>query len=267
MPVELSVSSASESKAPVHHRKNINDVSLKQQRLRLSSVLEAIRTLSEIEQVSEVKFVALALQAISNKSDRLQVAQVSKLMAHESYPGQFGISVRKDLYLNKSLFLLDMLEIGKRKYTQLRQLLVSSDIRFPAYQKVIDHRDNIVLRSSLLLYPNPTTKIGVSVSYSESVKHTFKRIMATISPPSHKDFPLSFQIADGLVALEVILFTISIVPIPLRSLLFYFASTQLSLKLLQALNSGKTLLLILLIVSDRFCFVLLKKIRATSDSL
>ena len=91
-----------------------------------------------------------------------------------------------------------MLEIGKRKYTQLRQLLLSSDIRFPAYQKVIDQRNNIVLRSSLLLYPNPTTPIGVSVSYSEFVLHTFKRIMATISPPSPKDFPLSFQIADGL---------------------------------------------------------------------
>ena len=90
-----------------------------------------------------------------------------------------------------------MLEIGKRKYTQLRQLLLSSDIRFPAYQKVIDKRNNIVLRSSLLLYPNPTTPIGVSVSYSEFVLHTFKRIMATISPPSPKDFPLSFQKADG----------------------------------------------------------------------
>ena len=76
LPVELSVSSASESKTPVHHRKNINYVSLKQQRLRLSSVLEAIRILAEIEQVSEVKIAALALQAISNQSDCRQVAQV-----------------------------------------------------------------------------------------------------------------------------------------------------------------------------------------------
>ena len=133
--------------------KNINDVSLKQQRLKFSSVLDAIRALAEIVQVSEAKIAALALQAISNQSDCRQVAQVSKLIAHESYPGQFGIAVRKDLDLNKSLFLLDMLEIGKRKYTQLRQLLLSSDIRFPAYQKVIDHRNNIVLSSSLPLYP------------------------------------------------------------------------------------------------------------------
>ena len=81
-----------------------------------------IRTLAEIEQVSEVKIAALALQTISNQSDCRQVAQVSKLIAHDNYPGQFGHVVKKDLDLNKSLFLLDMLEIGKRKYTQLRQL-------------------------------------------------------------------------------------------------------------------------------------------------
>ena len=145
-----------------------------------------------------MKIAALALQAISNQSDCRQVAQVSKLIAHESCPGQFGIAVRKDLDLNKSLYLLDMREIGKIKYTQLRQLLLSCDISIFANQKVIAHRKNIVLRSSLLLYPNPTTPFGVSVSYSEFVQHTFKRIMATISPPSPKDFPLSFQIADGL---------------------------------------------------------------------
>ena len=78
LPVNISVSSSSESKAQkfVHHRKNIEDVSLKQQRLRLSSVLEAIGTLAEIEQVSEVKIAALALQTISNQSDCRQIAQV-----------------------------------------------------------------------------------------------------------------------------------------------------------------------------------------------
>ena len=196
LPVNISVSSSSESKAPkfVHHRNNVDDVSLKQQLLRLSSVLGAIRTLAEIEHVSEVKIAALALQTISNQSHCRQVAQVSKLIAHDNYPGQFGHVAKKDLDLNKSLLLLDMLEIGKRKYTQLRQLLLSSDIRFRAYQNVIDQRNNIVLRSSLLLYPNSTTPIGVSVSYSEFVLHTFKRIMATISSPSPKNIPLSYQI-------------------------------------------------------------------------
>ena len=79
-----SVSSARDSKAPVDHRNNTNDLSLKQQRLRLSSVFEAIRTLAEFEEVSEVKIAALDLKSISDQSDCQQVAQVSKLIAHES---------------------------------------------------------------------------------------------------------------------------------------------------------------------------------------
>ena len=81
--------------------------------------------------VSEVKIAALALQAISNLSDCRQVAQVSKLIAQENFPGQFGYVMKKDLDidLNTSLFL-DMFEIGKRKYTQLRQHLENeSNIR------------------------------------------------------------------------------------------------------------------------------------------
>ena len=37
-----------------------------------------------------------------------------------------------------ALFLMDLLEIGKRNYTLLRQLLLSSEIHFPAYHKVAD---------------------------------------------------------------------------------------------------------------------------------
>ena len=155
LPVEVAVSSVIETKATVFHRKHIDDISWKQQRSRLSSVLEAIQALAQFEQVSEVKIAALALQAISNLSDCRLAAKVSKFIANESFPGQFGYVAKKDLNLNRSLFLLDMLEIGKRKYTQLRQHLISSDIQFPAYQRVIDHRNSIILRSSLQLYPNP----------------------------------------------------------------------------------------------------------------
>ena len=165
LPVEVAVSSVIETKATVSHRKHIDDISWKQQRSRLSSVLEAIQVLAQFEQVSEVKIATLALQAISNLSNCRQAAKVSKFIANESFPGQFGYFAKKDLDLNKSLFLLDMLEIGKRKYTQLGQHLISSDIQFPAYQRVIDHRNTIILRSSLQLYPNPAAPIGLNVSY------------------------------------------------------------------------------------------------------
>ena len=49
----------------IRHRKNIDEFSLKQQRLRLSNVLEAIELLSKIEYASKVKIASLALQLLS----------------------------------------------------------------------------------------------------------------------------------------------------------------------------------------------------------
>ena len=51
----------------VHYRKNISDLSLKQQRSRLSIVLDSIRELAEIENTTEVKITAMALRLISNQ--------------------------------------------------------------------------------------------------------------------------------------------------------------------------------------------------------
>ena len=53
--------------------------------------------------------------------------------------------------VDKTLFLLDMLEIDERKYTKLRQHLLSSNIEFLAYQKVADYRNDIIQRSSIHL--------------------------------------------------------------------------------------------------------------------
>ena len=61
----------------LHHRKNISDLSLKQQRSLLSIVLDSIRELAEIENTTEVKIASMELQLISNQSDTRQVAKVS----------------------------------------------------------------------------------------------------------------------------------------------------------------------------------------------
>ena len=106
--------------------------------------------------------------------------------------------MKKELDVNKALFLINFLEIGKRKYTQLRQHLLSSEIHFPAYHKLVEQRNNITLRPIIQMYPNPTNPVGVHVPYAQYVRHTFCRILSTIPPPSTQDFPLRFQIVDGL---------------------------------------------------------------------
>ena len=93
----------------VHYRKSIDNLSLKQQRSRLSTVLDSIRVLAEIENISEIKIAALALQLVSKQFDARQVANVSKLIVTEKFSGDFGKVVKKDVDGDKSLFLLDML--------------------------------------------------------------------------------------------------------------------------------------------------------------
>ena len=60
----------------VQKRKDINNTSMKQHRSRLSSVLDAIKLFTELENTTEVKIVAL--QLAYNKSVNRQVPQVSK---------------------------------------------------------------------------------------------------------------------------------------------------------------------------------------------
>ena len=66
-----------------------------------------------------------------------------------------------------------------------------------AYQTVSDHRNNIILRSNDSA-TNPKKPVVVYVPYAHHVQRTFSIIMGTITHPSTEDFPLKFQIADGL---------------------------------------------------------------------
>ena len=179
-------------------QKNLSGISLKKMRSRLSSVLDSIKLLSEIGNTSEINIASLALQLLSNEVDSNETRKVSKSKVYDSFHGQFGNVPRKELDLDKSLFLLDLLEIGKRKYTRFRQQLLSNEFKLPAYHKLNGHRNCIVLSSIIQPYPIPIAPIGVKVPYAQYVRHTFLRILTTIAPPSTEDFPMRSRIADGL---------------------------------------------------------------------
>ena len=182
----------------VTHRKSLDHLSMQQQRSRLSSVLESIKSLSLIENTSEIKIAALALQLLSNLTENRGIAKVSKSIVYDKFPGQFGNILKKELDVSKALFLVDMLEIGRRKYTNLCHHMLSSDIYFPAYHRVVEQRNSIILQNIIQLYPNPATPVGAHVPYAQYVRHTLDQILFTIPPPTAQDFPLRFQIADGL---------------------------------------------------------------------
>ena len=75
------------------------------------------------------------LQLLSNQADNRSVLQISKSVVYNELPGKFGNTLRKDLDLNKALFPLELLQVGKREYTQLRQNLLSSEIHFLLIEK------------------------------------------------------------------------------------------------------------------------------------
>ena len=176
-------------------RKNLFSIRLQQQRVRLSSILELIRETAIIEGYSPIEIAALALQLLANEVDNRKVAKVAKEII--SSGGFSGLSL---IYVpvEKALFLLDLLEIGGRKYTQLRQTLLPENIHFPPHSKVMDLRNVLVSRNLIQLYPNPQQPIGVHTPYSVQVHQTLERILTTLNPLNNEEFPLTFRIADGL---------------------------------------------------------------------
>ena len=95
--------------------------------------------------------------------------------------------------VDKALFLQDMLEIGRRKYTQLRQTLLAENIHFPSHSKVLDLRNFLVSRDQIQLYPNPHQPIGVQTTYYLQVQQTLESILTTLSPLDPEEFPLKFS--------------------------------------------------------------------------
>ena len=57
--------------------------------------------------------------------------------------GSFG-PVCNELTCDKAAFLMDLLEIGKKKYIDLRRLLLSdADVQLPGYNRLATHRSQI----------------------------------------------------------------------------------------------------------------------------
>ena len=180
---------------PKTTRKNILTLTFKQQRTRLESVLQCVKLVADIEATSPVTISSLVLQLLANEVHDTDTATFAKTVA---YGGNFGKEIVKEIPVNKSLFVLDQFELGRRKYTQLRQLMLPCGVEFPAYNKLVDFRDSVILRPHIRIYPDHSEPIGVCTSYISFVQQTAERLLSMISPLPVEDFPITFKIADGL---------------------------------------------------------------------
>ncbi|KAI6648518.1 hypothetical protein LOD99_8150 [Oopsacas minuta] len=93
--VELSSDEEVISTLSANHRKSIDNLTMQQQRSRLPNVLESIKALSIVENISEIEIATLALQLLSNQTKQREIAKVSKSVVHDKFSGQFGKLLKK----------------------------------------------------------------------------------------------------------------------------------------------------------------------------
>ena len=101
--------------------------------------------------------------------------------------------------IDKSTFLLDILEIGKRKYTNFRRLCKSENITFPSYSRLAQYRNDVNLVNELTFVTNPmNVTIGIAISYRKILRQSLLRVFETNPPLSESRFPLTVKLSDGL---------------------------------------------------------------------
>lgn len=173
-------------------RKPFMKLTLKQARSRLDKLLQHIYSLAEIENVSPKAIATSALQMISNDDHDQDTSKVCQRML-----GGEDVKAHAIMPIDKSAFLLDFLEIGRRKYTELRKLCRTEDIVFPSYNHLASYRNEVGLLNRIAVVNKDLTPVGVSISYQEIVSHTLKRLLSMIKITDPTEYPLTLTIADG----------------------------------------------------------------------
>ena len=101
------------------NKKPLSELTLKALRTRLSSLLNLIDIIATKEETDKKTIASYVLQLISNELCDKKVPIVCKVIFRS---GTFSKPL-PHMPLPKSVFLIDHLQIGKRKYNELRRLL------------------------------------------------------------------------------------------------------------------------------------------------
>ena len=177
-------------------RRSLSELTLKSLRLRLSPLLKLIDTLAVKEETTPKRIATLALQLLANEEHDQKTAGFCKeLLINGTFAPTYQMP------LEKSLFLLDFLEIGKRKYTDFRLLCKSEGLIFHPYAKLAEYRSEIVLSNELVYLQKPSVgNIGIGISYKILLKQTLSRLVQTIPDfqSGKYKYPLTFKVSDGL---------------------------------------------------------------------
>ena len=111
--------------------------------------------------------------------------------------GSFSGILNK-VQIAKCAYILDSLEIGASKYTNLKRVL-KGDVKLPSYKLVSQYRREITLMNELEIVRDPEgSSIGTCVSDHSFLCLTIQRLLLTLDPVSDSHYPLKVKISDVL---------------------------------------------------------------------
>ena len=94
-------------------------------------LLDHISFLADRENTEPKSIAALALESICNANYDRGSAKISREIASRNVGDQ-----TREFPIEKAAFLFDLLEIGKKRYTDLKRICKAEEIRFPGYVRV-----------------------------------------------------------------------------------------------------------------------------------
>ena len=184
-----------EADLSIEIRKPLSQLTTKALKTRLASLLNLIETLAVKEEVDNKTIASYGLQLVSNLTHDRNTSSFCKEIIST---GSFG-TANKRIPIDKSTFLIDKLEIGKRKYLDLKRTLKSENVILPSYKDIAQYRSEITLNNEfqLILNDNQVT-IGIRIPYRKILIQTLSRLLLTLPQVNETHFPLTLKIADGL---------------------------------------------------------------------
>ena len=172
-------------------KKKLSELTLKALSTRISPLLNLIAVLATKEETDRKTIASHALQLVSNEVCHKKVPIVCKEIIRS---GTFSNPL-SHMPLSKSIFLIDHLQIGKRKYNELRRLCKTENFVFPTYNDISEYRSQIVPINDLKLISTPVDEhsIGIAISYRVLLHNTIVCLLESFNESDKFIYPLTWH--------------------------------------------------------------------------
>ena len=148
------------------------------------------------EETASISIATYALHLISQELSDKKLPIVCKEIIST---GTFSKPLQH-VPIPKSVFLLNLLQIGKQKYTELRHLCKSENFILPSYNTISEYRSNVIESNEFQSIENPKDEIiGIGISYRSLLHHTVSSLLETIDQNIDSTmYPLTLKVTNGL---------------------------------------------------------------------